>query len=309
MLRQRLAAAALGLPMLVMLLWLNWILRRQGNLDDLPLLAIVLLIAGGSGWEVSQIVRRRFPAAAALSGLYAALIIPFIVHAVRLASVDGARVQVSSVGLLIDSLGVTAAVMLLFLAVYSDLEQRGRAAIVENFIVLVGGAFLGGTLSCLLLLGETPLHEIAVGFIFMLVFGLDTAAYFGGRQFGGWPLAPKISPKKTVSGAICGLLATIALAFVFKAIPSGTGAPSPEVAAWWNLGAQLDWTDLLWLGLCIGFLGQLGDLVESAFKRWGGVKDSGSIIPGHGGFLDRFDSLLLAAPAYYLLLERFLHLP
>jgi len=303
MLRQRLAAAALGLPMLFLLLWLNWFLRRAGSPDDLPVLAIVLLIAGASGLEASKVVRRRFPETTAINGLYAAVIIPFIVHAVSLVS-GGGR---TSPGMFIDSVGAVAAVMLLGLNIYADVEHRKGAGIVENLIVLAGGLYLGGTLSCLLLLAHTPLHEIAVGFIFVLVFGLDTAAYFGGKLIGGCPLAPKISPKKTVAGSVCGLLATIVLAFVFKAMPAGAGAS--DGPAWWNLGAQLPWTALLWLGVSAGILGQVGDLLESAFKRWGGVKDSGNIIPGHGGFLDRFDSLFLAAPVCYLLLMLFLKLP
>jgi phosphatidate cytidylyltransferase len=63
------------------------------------------------------------------------------------------------------------------------------------------------------------------------------------------------------------------------------------------------------VAIAVGIFGQVGDLAESYMKRWGGVKDSGVILPGHGGFLDRFDSLFLAAPITYLLLIRFLHLP
>jgi phosphatidate cytidylyltransferase len=298
MLRQRLAAAALGLPMLFLILWLNWFLRSAGRTDDLPLLAMVLLIAGASGLEVSKVVRRRFPAAHPLNGLYAALILPFFVHAISPAIATG----YGSPGLLIDSLGGVGAVMLLGINIYTDIEHRKRTGIMENLIVLAGGLYLGASLSCLLLLARTPLHEIAVGFVFVLVFGLDTAAYFGGKHFGGCPLAPKISPKKTVSGSVCGLLATIALAFLFQ------GATDSAPAAW-NLGMHLPWTALLWMGASAGILGQAGDLVESAFKRWGGVKDSGSLIPGHGGFLDRFDSLFLAAPACYLLLVLYLAIP
>ncbi|MHB9109336.1 MAG: phosphatidate cytidylyltransferase [Armatimonadota bacterium] len=304
MLRQRLAAAALGLPMLFLMLWLNWFLRRAGNPDDLPVLVMVLIIAGAAGLEVSKVVKQRYPGAHPLNGLYAALIIPFLVHAIGL-DVTGSP---ASLGLFIDSIGIVAAVMLLGINCYSDIERRKLAGFVENLIVLAAGFYLGGTLSCLLLLCRTPLHEIAVGFIFVLVFGLDTAAYFGGKHFGGRPLAPKISPKKTVSGSICGLLATIGLAFIFKAVPAATGT-ADTMPAWWNLGAHLPWAALLWMGVSAGILGQAGDLLESAFKRWGRVKDSGTIIPGHGGFLDRFDSLFLTAPICYLLFLLFLKLP
>lgn len=317
MLRQRLVAAALGLPMLFLLLWLNWFFRSKGSPDDLPLLLIVTLIAGASGWEFSGILRQRFPHASHWNGLYAALIIPFITHAVRVSPSGNALVPVSSLGLLIDSLGATAAVMLLFLGIWSDVERHGRGALRENALILLAGLYIGGTTSFLLVLGVMsrvvtgaasavmPLHEAPVLLVFMAVFALDTAAYFGGKRFAGPRLAPAISPQKTVSGAACGLVAAIVLAVAFMLVP---GAPGH--AAWWSFAAaQLSWWQFALLGATIGVMGQLGDLLESAVKRWGGVKDSGSVIPGHGGFLDRFDSLFLAAPIYYFLLQTFFMMP
>jgi len=306
MLRYRLLAAVLGLPLLIALLWLNYAFRIIGSPDDFPLLFVMLLIAGASGWEVSNVVRHRYPEASPWNGVYAALILPFIVHAIRLATVNGVAVPVSTAGLLIDSLGSTAALMLLFLGIWSDIENRGGQGIRENIIVLLSGVYLGVAFASLLLLGQTSFHEIAVAFVLVLVFGLDTVAYFGGKTFGGPPLAPHISPSKTVSGAVCGLLGALVLALLVKAVPLFIGLSG---TAWWNIGAALSWGEMLWMGFTIGILGQIGDLVESYLKRWGGVKDSGTILPGHGGFLDRFDSLLLAAPAYYLLLIHFLHVP
>ena len=318
MLRQRLVAAALGLPMLFVLLWLNWLLRTQVSAhylpwltsirpDDLPLLAIVLIIAGASGWEISRVVRQRFSQTGKWNGVYAATALIFIVHAIRLASLDNTApaIPVSSLGLLIDSIGSTAAIMLLFLAVWSDIEQRGREGLMENVYVVLGGLYLGTTLSAVLLLAQLPMHEVAIAFLLVIVFGMDTAAYFGGKHFGGAKLVPHISPNKTVAGAVCGLAAALVLAFAFKLLPIHAGT---HASSWWDLGAHVSWLRLLWLGFSIGVFGQLGDLVESIFKRWGGVKDSGSVIPGHGGFLDRFDSLFLAAPVCYLLLTAFLHL-
>ncbi len=307
MLRYRLLAAILGLPIIIVLLWLNYYLRTLGSPDDFPLMGIVLLIAGIGGWEVSQALRNRYPQASVWNGVYAALALPFIVHAIRLAVVHGATQPVTTCGLLIDSLGSTAAVMLLFLGVWSDVENRGWDGLRENAVVVLAGIYLGTATSALLLLGETPLFEMAVAFIFVLVFGLDTVAYFAGKTFGGPPLAPAISPKKTWTGAVCGLLGTLLIAALFKLVPGG-GAVSAG-APWWQVGAHLSWGPLLWIGFCAGVLGQLGDLVESAFKRWAGVKDSGAILPGHGGFLDRFDSLFLTAPACYVLLAHFLQLP
>jgi CDP-diglyceride synthetase len=297
MLKQRLIAAALGLPMLFVLLWLNWFLRNQGSTDDLPILGIVLLIAGASGWEVSRVVRHRFPYASSVNGLYAALIIPFIVHAVRMLPTSHGLAPVSSLGLLIDSLGATACMMMLFLGAWGDVEHRGWTGVRENVVVVLAGLYLGVTTSILLLLGETRWHELALAFLFVGVFGLDTAAYFAGKYIGGPQIAPHVSPKKTLTGSVAGLMAAMLLALVFLGIP---GVPGGDA-----LYARVQWWEFAVLGLAIGVFGQIGDLMESAFKRWGGVKDAGFVIPGHGGFLDRFDSLFLAAPVFFLLLRFF----
>jgi phosphatidate cytidylyltransferase len=115
----------------------------------------------------------------------------------------------------------------------------------------------------------------------------DTAQYYSGRTFGKRPLAPAISPKKTIEGAVGGLIAaslfvTFAGRFVFP------------------LARPLS---LFVLGLAIVALGIAGDLFESRLKRVAGIKDSSTLIPGHGGVLDRIDALLFATPAYYLYLQ------
>jgi phosphatidate cytidylyltransferase len=112
----------------------------------------------------------------------------------------------------------------------------------------------------------------------------DTAAYYGGRALGRHALAPVISPKKTVEGAVAGLLGSVAAGVIFGV---------------WRLGA--DPARLAAVSLLAAAVGQIGDLAESAIKRSVGVKDSSSILPGHGGMLDRFDSVLFAAPVFYWL--------
>lgn len=117
------------------------------------------------------------------------------------------------------------------------------------------------------------------------LWGGDTAAIFAGKAFGKHPLAPKISPKKTVEGGIANLLACIAVA-----IPLGSWIGY----AWW-IGALC--------GLAAGIFGQMGDLFESHIKRRADVKDSGKLLPGHGGLLDRIDSILFTAPVVALILD------
>ncbi len=118
----------------------------------------------------------------------------------------------------------------------------------------------------------------------------DTGAYFAGRTFGKYKLAPRMSPNKTWEGSIGGIMASVAGASLLKAF----------------YGEQfVDWPVILVCALLGGALGQLGDLAESTFKRFSGVKDSGKIFPGHGGFLDRVDGLLFAAPAIWFILYQF----
>jgi phosphatidate cytidylyltransferase len=115
----------------------------------------------------------------------------------------------------------------------------------------------------------------------------DTAQYYGGRAMGRRPLAPRISPKKTIEGAIFGLAAgSLVLPFAGPAMFPGV--------PWW----------LLWpVGVAMVGLGMVGDLFESLLKRSVHAKDSSGLIPGHGGILDRIDSLLFASPFYYGFLQ------
>ena len=116
------------------------------------------------------------------------------------------------------------------------------------------------------------------------VIASDTAQYYGGRTFGRHLLAPTVSPKKTIEGAVCGLVASGVGLFVVG------GLGLPDVGS----GSHV------LLGLLIAMLGIAGDLFESRLKRASDMKDSSTLIPGHGGVLDRIDGLLLAAPVYYV---------
>lgn len=125
-------------------------------------------------------------------------------------------------------------------------------------------------------LGPKPLL-----FVLALVWVGDTAAYFVGRAVGRHPMAPQLSPKKTWEGAAANLLSSLAVAFVF--------------ARWMNVPLLV-----LVGGAALGNIaGQVGDLLESAYKRSAGAKDSGGLLPGHGGVLDRIDALILAAPVVW----------
>ena len=120
--------------------------------------------------------------------------------------------------------------------------------------------------------------------IFVSIWICDSAAYFIGSAYGLHKLMPRVSPKKSWEGAIAG--------FVFAVIGM--------IAARELVLEFLELRDAIAIGLIVGAFGQIGDLVESLLKRDNHVKDSSSIIPGHGGILDRFDSLLFTAPIVYL---------
>jgi phosphatidate cytidylyltransferase len=116
-----------------------------------------------------------------------------------------------------------------------------------------------------------------------VVWGSDTGAYFSGRAFGKNKLAPRVSPKKTLEGAAGGLLASILAVVLFK------------VTGW----VSLEWWQVFALAIPANLLAQVGDLCESVIKRAHDIKDSGVIIYGHGGILDRADALIFAAPWFY----------
>ena len=122
--------------------------------------------------------------------------------------------------------------------------------------------------------------------IFIFIWVNDTGAYLVGSRWGKRRLAPSISPKKSVEGSIGGLLLVLLSAVVLRLL----------------LFPELSWLRILLIATVVAVFGTIGDLFESSLKRQAGVKDSGKLIPGHGGILDRIDSLLLAVPAVYLLL-------
>lgn len=133
-------------------------------------------------------------------------------------------------------------------------------------------------------------HARYVILLMAIVWGGDTGGYFGGRLFGRHKLAPLISPKKTWEGSISGIILSVIGGFIVREIYG------PE------LGSM---TLIFTVSLLGGAFGQMGDLVESVFKRFAGVKDSGKFFPGHGGFLDRSDALLMAGPIVWFVLYYF----
>jgi phosphatidate cytidylyltransferase len=146
---------------------------------------------------------------------------------------------------------------------------------------------LSSLIYCAVTLGFLVLMQRrAILLLFAIIWVGDSAAYYGGRALGRHLLAPRVSPKKTIEGAVAGLAGSIIVGVI---------------AGKWLLDQE--WLRLLWLSAITATAGQIGDLAESVLKRSAGVKDSSSILPGHGGILDRLDSLFFAAPVFYWLLN------
>lgn len=185
------------------------------------------------------------------------------------------------------------ALTLLFLASALTEILRGqvRGAVMAVSISVLTGVYLAFPMAYMILLRNLP-GQAGLFYFFLLTVSIwanDTAAFFAGTVLGRRRLAPLISPKKTVEGSIAGLSASILTAAIY--------------ARCWG---RSPWT-FMGIGLVIGLLGQAGDLFESLIKRDFGVKDSGAFLPGHGGVLDRFDSLILTAPALYYLAAYIVH--
>jgi phosphatidate cytidylyltransferase len=160
-------------------------------------------------------------------------------------------------------------------------DVLGRAA-ASVFPMLYLGLPIGGMVALRSLRGREALF-----LLLLTVMVSDTAQYYSGRMFGRRLLAPSISPKKTIEGAAGGFLFGAALLAI--------------VGAWWLPSTPLGLRAAL--GVVVVALGIAGDLFESMLKRSAGVKDSSTLIPGHGGVLDRIDALLFAAPVYYVFLK------
>jgi len=177
-------------------------------------------------------------------------------------------------------------IMVIFFFLFTAvLFNMNKMSLADSAISLWGIIYIGGMGGYLLLLRMLPEGAVYTYILLAGVWTHDTFAYFIGIKWGMHKFAPGISPNKSVEGSIAGIIGTIAIFFSVAILFPGLIPVNPGPA--------------IILALGISVFAQLGDLFESALKRQLQVKDSGNIIPGHGGILDRFDSLLLSAPLVY----------
>ncbi|MGD1887511.1 MAG: phosphatidate cytidylyltransferase [Cohaesibacteraceae bacterium] len=188
---------------------------------------------------------------------------------------------------------------LLFLALGAALLESPRRWF------LTGVAYAAWLVASLISLrGHDAIGLTALLFVFVAVWSTDIAAYFGGLTIGGPKLSPMISPNKTWAGAISGAIAAIALCLAFLVWARTSDWDIGLAAISGGRGVGLSMTAVAFVALiafALSFAAQVGDLFESALKRKFGVKDSGSLLPGHGGFMDRVDGLVFASAAAFLI--------
>ena len=179
--------------------------------------------------------------------------------------------------------------MLLFLvcAFLSVLLYGSNGLIYESAKKVVTGViYIPGLLSYLILIRDGCEVNGALWILFMLVvvFAGDIGALYTGTFLGKHKLSPAVSPKKTIEGSLGGITANVLLGSIFKLVAF----------------PDLSWGVCLLFFVSLGVMGQMGDLFESGLKRVAGIKDSGGLLPGHGGILDRADAAMFAAPVAYL---------
>lgn len=175
----------------------------------------------------------------------------------------------------IEDVGWLAGTLALLFMLYFFLQARTEIELLENRLIAFGTALILFAVPGVFAVSLVQISPLLLLGIFILIWSNDVFAYFGGRTFGKHKLLPAISPKKTWEGFFFGLFAT--------------GFAS------WGLSrfiTQVDTRDWIVMGVLVVIFGTLGDLLQSTFKRAAGIKDSGNILPGHGGIWDRFDSFL-----------------
>ncbi len=279
-LAKRVAFAIVAIPVLLGVVWL-------GGAALTILLAVAAALAA-SEFAMLATATGSAPLRSVLIG--GAALIPLVVHAAGL----GLWIPpLSAVALVVPALFVVA------------LWARGVAGRPLEAVAstLLGLWYTGGLLSFAYALRH---HRFAIGaaagtalvmFPMLITWVTDAAAFFVGRAVGGPKLMPSVSPGKTISGAVGGLVGGAAAAWAYAAF-----VLPPATRMGMTVGAAVA------SGVLLSVVAQVGDLVESQLKRQAGVKDSSRLIPGHGGVLDRTDSLLFTLPVGFVLLDRLLAL-
>ena len=267
MLRYRVATAAVGLPIIVLAIWFG---------DPWPWFTLLITAAALAGayefYRIANFDRREPLLYLGLLWTFALVLTPHYTNPDLLPAVITGTMLISLICLL--------------------LRRSREKAFPDWAWTIVGALYIGWMLSYWLNLRGLEDGRNWVYLAMLTTFANDTSAYFIGRARGRHKLAPAISPAKTwegaIGGLICAMLAAIVIAMVLRLISLKLGPTF--VFEYWQI---------ILLGFLVSLFAQLGDLVESLLKRNMGVKESGNLLPGHGGILDRFDSLIFVGAVVY----------
>ncbi|WP_447968733.1 phosphatidate cytidylyltransferase [Nitrospira sp. M1] len=230
--------------------------------------ALIFIVAGLAFWEFTKVTLPTPPTSLAST---------FYIGSIGILLI--AIQWTDHIGPITIATFIVVALLLAFMLAPQQVKPR----LPRPVAIVFGIGYIGLCLGHLLLIRQLESGDFLIFFVIVVTWAADTGGYYIGASIGKRPIAPRLSPKKTVEGFIAGIIFSVILAILchFWFLPS------------------LPLYDCLIIGILLACVGLLGDLAESAFKRSAGVKDSGSLIPGHGGILDRIDSLLLTAPAFY----------
>lgn len=258
----RVLVALTGIPLLIFLIW-------RGEWYFFTLITVIVL---GGQQEFYLLARKKNGHPHSIAGMVLVLTL--------LLSIEMGFSPLLLAGALL---------VLLYLFIVEMFSNQGSALL--NTALTLGGVFYPGVLLSGLIFLRAHIIDGSInsarGFIITLFFAIwanDTFAYFSGRAWGRHKLLERVSPKKSIEGAIGGICGSV---LVFLTV---------HFAGWYDITFGF----ALIGGLLTGVFGPLGDLVESWFKRDAGVKDSSHLLPGHGGILDRFDSLIIVTPIFLI---------
>jgi phosphatidate cytidylyltransferase len=279
---KRILTAAVLIPIVLVLVFLG---PRWQWLFTLAVAAVAAL----AGWEYMDLSRRcgaNPPRIATMLALLALFAVDF-----EWPDLTPALFGILGLGLLV------------YCTFFKPVEETIADASASIFCLL----YTGLTLIALPTLREQANGPSLVAFLLFVVWAGDTAAYYAGRAWGRHKMAPSLSPGKTWEGAIASVAGSVVIAAVLVSLATVMQEPSNSAIVSWLErvfpSAVLAYPDEIWywvgLAAVINVAGQVGDLAESALKRSAGVKDSGNLLPGHGGVLDRIDALLLAGPVLW----------
>ncbi len=270
---RRVGFALVAIPLALLIVWYG----------GMPLVALLAAAAALGAGELFGLAERTGIRPARAAGMVTAASLPVIGYFMLLAP---SRNPAAPELLLYAAALALVALLTWALAARAPADRPLEAVAVT----VLGVVYTGGLPTFLLAIrhGNLPLQSWAgawlVFFPLVVTWACDTAAMFAGRTFGGPKLAPTVSPGKTRSGTAAGVLGALAIAPIFSA---------------WvfpRVGVEVSLAQALTVAGVLSVVGQVGDLAESLFKRAAGVKDSSRLIPGHGGVLDRLDSLYFVVP-------------